>query len=687
MAKFWNPYAFVPFGSEDRPQPDGSVGHERLRTDEVAGTISFTLVAEGPVLCFDEASRMMQEEHPSFGVVRDPRQPDHPWIPPTTVKGVLRSAYEAVTDSRLGVFEQPRRLGFRRSIREAAMVVPAQVVAKGDHLAVELLYGVLEPADRLGRQGAWPVHADSTNGGASLLPAAFVGCSLLDELARSLGVEDGADGLANRTCTASLVLHEHVRNGQRDFFAYVVTELTADGVKVSERVRRGQRWVPVAQDHTVSVGDRPVPLHIQNVEGVLLVTGANTARNKHEERFCFALSDDNREMLSPEVSDHLLTTFDDVMASYLESHGLGADDAMKDGTGPQNGVNWARHLRQPGARRLQSGSLAWCFIQDRAPHLLQPVAASRGLYKSAPGDLVGQHHRPAGHLDQMSPADRLFGWVALHERGHEAQESDAQLGATRGMLSIVDVHHVCDTSPCGHIDTESPRVLPELASPKPSYGRFYTVPNGGQLGDRSGWFNADGGHRLAGRKFYWHHKNGPRRKDAMETKRNRTALEHVIAGAEFRIELRIDGAPKADVNALLDLLNALIDPEPVEEGVTPARLLVGFGRPIGYGAMAVRDVNVTLEDGENRSDRIRALFPKAQADAAEMGDESAIVQASFDAWRLIAQGKRGISYPKTADDDDEGFTWFQQNEEADGTKQGLSLNEALDSRATRDGGR
>src|SRR6202034_1746812 len=59
-----------------------------------------------------------------------------PYLPPTSVKGMLRSSFEAVTNSRLSVFEGwNRRLAFRR---DAKVEVEPAYVRLGSDTLVEM---------------------------------------------------------------------------------------------------------------------------------------------------------------------------------------------------------------------------------------------------------------------------------------------------------------------------------------------------------------------------------------------------------------------------------------------------------------------------------------------------------------------------------------------------------------------
>jgi len=61
-----------------------------------------------------------------------------PYLPPTSIKGMLRSAYEAITNSRLSVFYQhDKQLGYRTPANNT--VKPARVEQREDSLYLRIL--------------------------------------------------------------------------------------------------------------------------------------------------------------------------------------------------------------------------------------------------------------------------------------------------------------------------------------------------------------------------------------------------------------------------------------------------------------------------------------------------------------------------------------------------------------------
>lgn len=142
---FINPYNFVPFGERPEGADHAPAGHGSYGEDRISGTIACVMTAKTPLLILDQDY-----------VDPDGRQdvrigPDgKPLILPSSIRGMLRGAYEAVTSSRLGV---PIRGPF--TIREDAKrsskdgpKYPAIVHTAGDIQGVWV--NIMEIEDRAG---------------------------------------------------------------------------------------------------------------------------------------------------------------------------------------------------------------------------------------------------------------------------------------------------------------------------------------------------------------------------------------------------------------------------------------------------------------------------------------------------------------------------------------------------------
>ena len=143
--EFLNPYTFIPAFPRARLRKpltdDKPPCRNFLRSAAWTGRIGVILTVETPLLLLDTAAHRPpkngDQEHKVYPVrLRDGR----PYLSATSVKGMLRAAYEAITNSRFGVFEPP-------SERIKAQVIPEKLLPRDLHPA--RTYDALSPADCL----------------------------------------------------------------------------------------------------------------------------------------------------------------------------------------------------------------------------------------------------------------------------------------------------------------------------------------------------------------------------------------------------------------------------------------------------------------------------------------------------------------------------------------------------------
>lgn len=101
---FVNPYTFVPFfepGNDFRRAP---AGHHALNDDCYLGEVTVALTAKAPLLL----RGITQENAESF-----PRRGDLPFIPASSLAGVVRSLHELIAGGCLRVFDDEFTPGYR----------------------------------------------------------------------------------------------------------------------------------------------------------------------------------------------------------------------------------------------------------------------------------------------------------------------------------------------------------------------------------------------------------------------------------------------------------------------------------------------------------------------------------------------------------------------------------------------
>lgn len=334
----------------------------------------------------------------------------------------------------------------------------------------------------------------------------------------------------------------------------------------------------------------------------------------------------------------------------------------------------------------------------------------RRPWSTSPRDLAGRGNLlPAGRREDMSPADRVFGWVA-------ARESQAH----KGQLRIRSISSAAE-DPSTDVEQLAPPVpLAVLGQPKPTQGRFYAaasakgdpMPDGV---DKSELYGPDRG--LRGRKFYWHHAGRPgsnstpsdgedappaywedrgpgssakpvdgwfnefRQAGGVRSDQNRSIDSWIRPGATFRAEIDVEGLSAEELGALLWLVQ--------EDG--GGMLRVGYGKPLGFGSLRLRlaldetQLWHTRPDSDRTPDlivdrymRLATTTPSAESTATVVADLvswflSAADKPALQQYRAIVGGRADarVHYPRTRGDGDappppdpegKNFTWFAENE-------------------------
>jgi len=675
---FHNPYNFIPAPPRKTNDPDlgdhEPVGHHRLFPDRYTGVIRVKMTAITPLLLPDAANATdIDDGHKSFPVRLD--ADGKPYIPPTSLKGMLRSAYEAITNSRLAVFPgheasgsrdatgHGARLAFRRPAR--IEVVPARVEeCEEDRVVIRLLSQLwLKSAAKLPRYEQRPQRNDRRKG----------------ESRAALRYPDNS-------------LPE---NGD-----HVLVRVEGNG-RVSEIKRYTERTVPQGY-----------------YEGWVLITEPNINTKRYER--VFVVTDKDRSLvLTNEEAQRVRRLWTELIENYQQTHVKDLEQRRARGEKPTDYLGnepgrtaWSRHIWDKEYLKLKPGTLCYVRLENNSRISgIYPVTISRDLYSVSPLSLVPSSLRPATQIKELSPADRVFGWVNQEGKG-----------AYRGHLRIGPV--TCLTSPENAIEwfnkqkrnlygeeaeREPGLPLAILGQPKPQQARFYVAasPDGeaqkdGLDKEKAGYSSGKG---LRGRKVYPHHKlpegywDNPmvdRTQQAMDGKyfqeyrrpmlngqeqrddQNRSIQGWVKPGTEFTFDIHITNLSKVELGALLWLLSL-----PKEHYHR-----FGGGKPLGFGSvyLEIDWTNTKVGNGaawknayENMNDTLNEVLSDQSAgevirafqDAIKRvyGQNKAFEEVPFiRAFLRMAKGfddSLPVHYPRSQrEPNPEGlaYEWFVENE-------------------------
>ncbi len=691
---FHHAYNFIPTPprTTDAPEPMRDrlpAGHHHYQADLFSGWIDVCLATVTPLLIPDAAQKVRldgAEEHTSFPLRTGPD--GRPCLPPTSIKGMLRSAFEAVTDSRLGVFAGHHApLAFRMPVRDGLKLVPA-IVKEGQ---IRLLTGT----SKLDARGRQPVYAAWLHKDGHGAPS----WGGLDQHGRAVW--------------AYVTLWEH-----RRFRFWNVVELQP--LSGSPPHHRPTDRRPGGRARQVR------PVQGQWVAGYVCITGLNIDR-KHDERVFFTVDPHPPE--TP-LSDRHRQQWRNLIANYQEIH---AEEIRKGKTGPPalRRSKWSRHVvGGPKETEFTDGTLCYADVSYQASrldvHQVYPVNISRKLFSVSPEKLLEDTGRlPAERLEELSPADRVFGWV--HQKGRGAYRGNLRIGAIRCETSADEaIEHF------GHPGV--PLAIPGAA--KPQQARFYVArspageaqPDGISPDEAS--FSPDKG--LRGIKVYPHHHGPPddetsdywadplddrtQRPQAgwcqeyrrptpppnsgteLRDDQNRSIQAWVRPKTVFAFRLHVTNLSRFELGALLWLLSL--------ERQQHHRL--GGGKPLGFGSVRLEIRGADLRDGQAWKAYYRSLLEPESAPGrlrVQQGEQvsdsvqplirqyqQTMMQAysgrefpqipSIAAFLRAAEGYRDqkpLHYPRIRQSDGstapdptgQNFQWFGENERQQGLQRAL----------------
>jgi len=156
-ARFLNPYNFVRFlGKVDRQGPPS---HDRY--EGLSGIIECAIIVKTPLFISKGEPDKREDEHPLYSFYSIGGKPV---VPSSSLRGMLRSVYEAATNSCYLVFDNVR--WYRRMLsREGQGLIPAKIIKSSEGHSLRLFKGKRAAGDFPHLQAAaWVRRYDPLNG-------------------------------------------------------------------------------------------------------------------------------------------------------------------------------------------------------------------------------------------------------------------------------------------------------------------------------------------------------------------------------------------------------------------------------------------------------------------------------------------------------------------------------------------
>lgn len=682
MTDFHNPYNFVPALPRDDVKGElgdrSPIGHSIYADNHWSGTLTVNLITKTPLL-IPHIPSGPDNGHKTYGLRM---VGDKPYLPPTSIKGMLRAAYEAVTNSRLSVFVgHTAQLGYRMSTKTGLRMVPARI----ENEAIRLFPGISD------------IKQDGTPDGpmyAAWLPR-------YNEAVKYPSHQLPQHGEKVKAYCELIQHHKWDTDRHVPDFQYLrVLAIVPEGDTLSKpelTVHRPPR--------NYSSYHKPLKQCIE-ISGYVCVTNPNISR-KHDERVFFDTLDE--PLLAP-LTLELKEQWRDLIDNYHQEH---RDEiCVKRRTGPPalRSSIWSRHITHghhqiaESEKVLTEGSLCYALVdyEQNEPGVLglYPVMISRELFDLSPIDLLHVSLRPAKAIKFLSPADRVFGWV---RQNSEEKPADC-ISSYKGQLRIHSVECISPNAIQDDFGQEQDGFpLAILGQPKPQQSRFYAAQNEDGKPFDDGVAKSKGyktkSQGLRGRKVYPHHKDLPNdhwsspqndrtqqltsghyqeyrrpKKDGQEQRddQNRSIKAWVKEETKFTFSIDVTNLSDVELGALLYLLT--LEPEHYHR--------LGGGKSLGFGSVRLElDKNKSnLKNGQALRHFYRSLIPEQTSDVVNWKGaishfKEAITQEykkSFSRVSFIAafeQAAKGYSgsvhYPRTnpaPKPDGESFKWFVENE-------------------------
>ena len=617
---FANPYAFLRMQDrvgfkgdlQDQNPTAGDSPHVKYLAGKYSGRIHVLLKTQTPLLLCGRA-RDENAEHKIYPVLLRDGQP---LLASSSVRGMLRSAYEAITNSRFGVFSTNSdnghqvRLAYRRVAKIDVEPAYIQELTPERMVLKVLTARWVGAAPKLPRYQKSPPPKSLDKG----------------ESRAALRYPDG----------------QFPQHGDR-----VVVQVSDNG-KVTK-----------IQPHP---GTLP---GTDWYEGFVSITGANFSNKQCERVFVVSTNDKKLELNQPEIT-RLQSLWSELIADYQSVHERDLDNREKDHRQPGDYLGnepgktgWSRHVYESSWRKLKAGMCVYVRRSSNGQVTdLFPVSISRKLYDKSPLQSVPPTLLPATSIAELSPADRLFGWVS----------QDSKTGSTPAYRSQVRIGVVECRTPANEAIVNEPKTLAILGQPKPAQGRFYVGNNNGYAYPKGGTKEERGytvSNRIRGPKVYPHHAQGVVPEDAysaVNDNQNRTVEGYVAKGTEFAFDLHFTNLSQMELGALLWLFQ-----------LPPDHFLrLGLGKPLGFGSLHLEIENAVIAEGSKWIEKIGTdgMLPSCQYQEFIAAFESAINAANPQLLGAFKQAAKGfgdtpIHYPRLPEQKaggGENFKWFEANE-------------------------
>jgi CRISPR-associated protein (TIGR03986 family) len=661
--RFLNPYNFVRYVDQARPTEDvlgdcPPPPHDRYVG--LTGRIACKVEAVTPLFISD--SHAVSEDADGHKTYRFFELDGQPALPASSLRGMVRSVFETVTNSCFGVYDDDT-LSYHFPSTRSPWLMPARVERNGDNWKLRLLPGTtdlqIESSSRKSPEGLqyaawsasyWPLKASKT-------------LRAIGPKGRQLGQKQLAERRTFIDRTQTLNRNpDGMDHGEEGYALLRRFQHPHPRIRFWDvvQVRRERSALPQPRGNDERIE-----------RGWLCITNQNI-EPKHSERFFFR-SEQNRT--GPELIElprKARQAYEDLIRDYQKRHSEAVNRRQRKGQQPGRAfgseAGFSRFVYQKDERTLKGEELVYALLEGSASsprvRFIAPVSVPRVNYEHSIGQLMREDLHRCKDFGTLCPACRVFGWVYQAESGEETPQDKVTAYAGRVRFSHGTI---------AHSDGELPETtLAILSTPKPTTTSFYLLNAQGQPNATVDYDTSNA--RLRGRKFYRHHGSAKpiEYQGAAKSDQNRSVKGALKPGATFTFTLDFENLAPLELGALLYVL------EPKDELFHR----LGYAKPLGFGSVKVTVEKAETVDwpsrfqsldveagwqpvGRIQVDELKDKFLQAMHDL--YGDEFDNVLLA-DLQALLGQpwDNLPIHYPRTSEKPDpEGknlnFKWFVGN--------------------------
>lgn len=598
QSDFYNPYNFIPTPprNDDQDSPIGHgkhhelddnkpIGHGKYHSNYWSGQIAVTLTTKTPLLIPDASKAEDKDGHKTYDVRKDSQ--NKPILPITSVKGMLRNEYEAITNSRYGILQKHEdRLAYRmppnpdQDDDNKQDLKPAKVENKNGQLFLRIM-------NKSYKLRCYKNHNDLNS---------------KDKSRKDKGQQQEAIRYENRK--------ELPQHGD------------AVWVKWDDNNQRKIYYRNRNDNNNFSDNRK---------KGWICATGANID-NKINERIFIENNNDKLIEITPEIK----SLWEELVRNYQQTHVKDLEKREKKDDKPTyylgnkpSDTAWSKHIWDKNELDFKEGTLCYVELEKNKIKAIQPVTISRRLYNKSPHELLPDSLKPASQMSELSPADRVFGWV--NQNGKGSYKGNLRLNSMKCISSKEDAIAFFEKN-----NPQKPTLpLNILGQPQPSQAKFYQAkdkdgePLEKDTQKQKSYSTREQG--LRGRKVYPYqnlpptHWHDPTNKNLAQTKKedeihyreyyrlgetpekqkddqNRSFKAWVKPNTIFTFNIEITNLSPVELGALLYLLSLEKD----------HYHRLGGGKPYGFGSVTL-DIewdNSDLRTGEGWKEYYSSLFNK-----------------------------------------------------------------------------